>query len=206
MISYSTLSNFRTGFCIMASMASKPEPKTPSLKKSSSSQSQPQSSKNQKSILGFFQKTATQPSPAISQANSKPIDSGPLPRKKLVQRSPNGPTQILTPAPSSDAIDEDVEDEDVRLPLKSRRVNGPAAPMTPSDSTKGSKGSLSDDVSAMEFSSPTRKVQSQDRGSILRLLMCIHRQKRSLVTLNRTTRTMANRSHLVCRAEPRTDD
>ena len=190
----------------MASMASKSEPKTPSLKKSSSSQSQPQSGKNQKSILGFFQKKATQPSPAVSQANSKPSGSSLLPRKKLVQRSPKGPTPILTPAPSSDAIDEDVEDGDVRLPLKGRRVNGPATPMTPAESTQGSKGPLSDDASAMEFSSPSRKVQSQDRDSILRLLMCVHRLKRSLVTLNWMTRTMANRSHPVCRAGPRTDD
>ena len=108
-------------------------------------------SKGQKSILGFFQKKA-----AGEQTPSKSLGTTTLPigspKKKFVQQASSRVIQNLTPAPSSDAIEE--EDEDV-VPAKPRkRVTGLPSPVTPASFD----GAVEPKPVAPVSSSPTRKV------------------------------------------------
>lgn len=66
-----------------------------------------QSAKNQKSILGFFQKKSTNsPSPAPSdKALGDPASSKKTPTSKLATRAFTKPSVSITPIPSSDAPD-----------------------------------------------------------------------------------------------------
>ena len=84
--------------------------------------------KGQKSILGFFQKKATgqQKSLGPSVTTTLPIGS---PKKKLVPKAPPRAPQNLTPAPSSDAVEAD-DDEDV-VPVRGRKKPVVQSPMTP---------------------------------------------------------------------------
>ena len=128
----------------------------PSLKKSSSS------SKNQTSIAGFFRKKDPE---AVS--NGTPTINGsalPLhvsPKKKGVKKLPKASNHHnLTPAPSSDAV-EDIEEEQE---VKSVRLNGAHAPNgLPSPVTPASIGArndvVADDTAPKGFYSPPRKVR-----------------------------------------------
>jgi hypothetical protein len=105
----------------------------------------PSSAKGQKSILGFFQKKAEE-----EQKITLPIGS---PKKKSVQKVPSRVSQILTPLPSSDAIEED-EDEDVVTSRPRKRFSAHPTPATPAsfnESPASSKAPVMD-------SSPSRKV------------------------------------------------
>ena len=111
--------------------------------------------KGQKSILGFFQKKgagALQPQvngvPTSQVSMRLPIGS---PKKKLVQASSTRPgLQTLTPAPSSDAIEED--EDDIISTKPRRKITGLPSPSTPAESVPPS------DSMAEPCSSPSRKV------------------------------------------------
>ncbi|KAL9095870.1 MAG: hypothetical protein Q9165_001867 [Trypethelium subeluteriae] len=135
-------------------------PRPPALKKSTSS-SQPE--KNQKTLLGFFQKTGSQTPSAASQssiASSKlPADATKAKAKK--KRVPAGSNANLTPAPSSDAPE--ASSQETTLPHHDKETtadnqdNGLPSPITPADAkadvnpSKGKPGS--------SFYSPSRKAK-----------------------------------------------
>ncbi|KAL8802302.1 MAG: hypothetical protein Q9200_006624, partial [Gallowayella weberi] len=129
-------------------MRSTPSAPPPSLKKSSSSQS----SKNQKSITGFFQKKS-------SNNDTTPLDGLPtINRSKLsalTKTATQGPRSSLTPAPSSDAIEEPQSDQ--QLPSRLNGIgaaNGLPSPITPASGVEtGSVNGLS------QFNSPSRKAK-----------------------------------------------
>ena len=112
----------------------------------------------QKSILGFFQRgtpgtqQSKSPTPTSLNGTKKlPIGS---PKKQSVNRAFAKSAPSLTPAPSSDAVVEE-EDEDVAKPSKPRKQQtGLPSPVTP----VGLDGAL--DVVAVSglTSSPSRKV------------------------------------------------
>lgn len=138
-------------------MSSTPIP--PSLKKSSSSQS----SKNQKSIVGFFQKKKVESSPS----NTPPaLKNNNLPARSINTEKSNSSktlardlSQSLTPAPSSDTIEEDSSEEKREskegLDIKD---NGLPSPLTPlSDAAPGTLPVSTTKVTS-NFDSPSRKV------------------------------------------------
>ncbi|MCJ1288253.1 DNA mismatch repair protein msh6 [Xylographa opegraphella] len=124
------------------------------LKKSTSSQS----SKNQKSILGFFQKRATGALQPNINGASKPkpglIAPGLSSKKKLVQRSSTTASQSLTPAPSSDAP-EDEQEPSITANSNGRSVIGLPSPVTPASESNG----LEDVAPHTSFTSPSRKAK-----------------------------------------------
>lgn len=89
--------------------ASSPAAATPALKRSTSST---QNMKNQRSILGFFQKSSPA-TPSTATRNAEPASS-PTQRvaagKSSTVKSKSA-VQNLTPVPSSDAIEPDEEDD-----------------------------------------------------------------------------------------------
>lgn len=135
-------------------MAGPPNP--PSLQKSTSS-------KSQKSILGFFQK---KPAGTLQpQVNGVPSSTSPAaitttlpigsPKKrdtqKLVHKAPARVSQHLTPAPSSDAIEDDDEDQTVQPARKRKMNNSLPSPVTPGNVEAG----------VVDLgSSPSRKVRA----------------------------------------------
>ncbi|MCJ1471944.1 DNA mismatch repair protein msh6 [Lambiella insularis] len=117
-------------------------PQTPSLKQSTSS-----SSKNQKSILGFFQKRPVEAlQPNINGASKVNAASN---KKKLVQRSSIGVCQSLTPAPSSDAPE---EEQDV---IVTGKPNGLPSPITPASEENNIGQAAANETS----NSPSRKAK-----------------------------------------------
>lgn len=130
----------------------------PTLKKSSSSSQS--SGKNQKSILGFFQKRTTDAlQPTVNEAsrpNGPSITHNGLGKKKLVQRSSVKPSQSLTPVPSSDGPTDDPDEDNMEVDSVSK-PNDIRLPITPA-SARPVKAAPSS--SAVSFSSPSRKVCS----------------------------------------------
>ena len=111
------------------------------------------SSKGQKSILGFFQK---KPSGGQTPSKAPVITTLPIgsPKKKFVQQASSRVSQNLTPAPSSDAVVEE-EDEDV-VPVRPRkRETGLPSPLTPASLD----GAVEPVAVAPASSSPLRKVR-----------------------------------------------
>lgn len=117
------------------------------MKKASSSSS----TKGQKSILGFFQKKASEQQKLLGPSGTTTLPIG-SPKKKLVPKAPPRATQNLTPAPSSDAVEAD-EDEDV-VPTKGRRRPAVQSPMTPASLD----GAVDSGLAKEPISSPSRKV------------------------------------------------
>ena len=132
----------------------------PSLKKQNSSAA---SSKNQRSILGFFSKTA----PATPQA-----DSIIVPKTNGLSATSNGNAKLpaaiskksrfakskgqnITPLPSSDPADIPSSQENVSNDVSDEVENGLPSPLTPAKSNikQGVKGSR-----VADFSSPSRRV------------------------------------------------
>lgn len=141
---------------------SSPAAPSPSLKKSDSGS---QSSKNQKSILGFFQKKSTTGSlpPLTGDAASSPSTTvGAM--KRLVKRpaARRHSSQTLTPAPSSDAAE--CPDQDDAMHYHGHEKQGPKclpSPITPLPGTvdvNGIQGAVTDPLG---FNSPSRKVPIQ---------------------------------------------
>lgn len=136
-------------------------PNLPTLKKSSSSQS----NKSQKSIVGFFQpKTSTSSqSAASSQANAAAAASKTSSHRgdriasaKIIASSSS---QSLTPAPSSDAINEPKSDEEPGYEQKSsNNRQGLPSPITPLSGIVAGPPISSDSKMELAFNSPSRKV------------------------------------------------
>ena len=128
----------------------------PTTLKKSTSGSQP--GKNQKSILGFFQKRTTealQPNVnGVSNSNGSSTAQSMTNKKKLVSRSSTNVSQSLTPAPSSDAPEEDEEDSCISS-KSSQKINGLPSPITPANANGDDDAPP---TSAVTFSSPSRKV------------------------------------------------
>ena len=137
---------------------SSPATQVPSLKKSTSGS---QSGQNQKSILGFFQKkeigSSQETANGTPKLNGSGAPSNATEKKTLVQRIPKGPTQSLTPLPSSDALDDEQEDQNEVEVLNHRpKMNGLPSPITPAANASSGNSTSFDD--GLPFSSPSRKV------------------------------------------------
>lgn len=136
-------------------------PNPPSLNKTSSSQS----SKNQKSIVGFFQKRSALTSPSSTQLAStnrdSPVSSVQSDKSNSVKKVARGLSQSLTPAPSSDALEEDSSDDRAETKEQSaEKDNGLPSPITPvSDAAAGNIPPSTIKVT-LNYNSPSRKVSS----------------------------------------------
>jgi DNA mismatch repair protein MSH6 len=127
----------------------------PSQKKQPASGSQ--SNKNQKSILGFFQKKSTDspsPAPFSTPTATKQTPTSALTKKSFTKVT----TSTVTPTPSSDAIEpsspikhEDVGDE-------KNKENGLHSPVTLPDEEANC---VSSEVAGVGVNSPSRKVRLQ---------------------------------------------
>ena len=128
----------------------------PSQKKQPTSGSQ--SAKNQKSILGFFQKKSTNsPSPAPSQ----PTPAKQTPTSTFSKKSFTRPPPSLTPVPSSDAIEPSspIRQEEEDTPVAGRnKENGLLLRTTTPDAETDRVVS---EVAGVALSSPSRKVCKQ---------------------------------------------
>jgi hypothetical protein len=108
-------------------------------------------SQKQKSILGFFHKKDSSPlQPQINGASQRPVMLPLSPKKKSVPRSTVG--QTLTPAPSSDAVMDEDEDDVIVPSRKKRAPVGLPSPVTPATTT------IKDASSVTMSNSPSRKV------------------------------------------------
>lgn len=140
-------------------MGSFSSPNLPSLKKSSSSQS----NKSQKSIVGFFQpKTSTTSrSTASSQVNAASFKASSHREDRTASAKiiASSSSQSLTPAPSSDALNEPKSDEEPRYEHKSSdgRQRLPS-PITPLSDSIAAPPISSDSKMKLAFNSPSRKV------------------------------------------------
>jgi DNA mismatch repair protein MSH6 len=124
-------------------MQSSPVTEPPSTKKSSSSVAKEKDIKNQRSILGFFQKKsandASSPvsnSDASSPLNDRTKTSSTIPIRKpvLKKASRSGPSANLTPVPSSDAPEaSDDENENMLIANKEVEDHGLPSPVTPAE-------------------------------------------------------------------------
>ena len=139
-------------------LQSTPKANPPSLKKSTSGS---QSSKDQKSILGFFQKKSGD-GPRLPVITQPKVNGSTLPvngprRTALPKGSVRGSSSSLTPAPSSDALEEPDEQENIKVgEPPPGDVMGLPSPITPAVSAAG--GVLDEDDILPSFSSPSRKV------------------------------------------------
>lgn len=134
-------------------------PNPPSLKKSSSSQS----NKSQKSIIGFFQPKTTTTSQPVASSPANAISSnassrwgGRVTSAKIIARSSS---QSLTPAPSSDAINEAKSDEESGVKQESSHGRqGLPSPITPLSGVFARRPISSGSKMPLAFNSPSRKV------------------------------------------------
>lgn len=118
-------------------MASTPKPKPPTLQKSSSQTGQ----KNQKSLLGFFQKKSD---PAVSQPAAQAKTSKPA-------------APALTPAPSSDAGDMSSPPASTVATIR-KKDNGAGLPSPPTSAIAADR-CVREDLRDTNVSSPSRKVR-----------------------------------------------
>ncbi|KAL8773667.1 MAG: hypothetical protein Q9209_001433 [Squamulea sp. 1 TL-2023] len=132
-----------------APTSSTPPDPLPTLRKSSSTQS----SKNQKSIVGFFQKKPSN-TPKSELSSLPPINgSKPYPQGKTASR---GPSSSLTPAPSSDGPEEPQSHQKMPIQLNgTTSANGLPSPVTPAN-TVLNNGEVN---GSMHFNSPSRKAK-----------------------------------------------
>lgn len=118
----------------------------------------PQSAKNQKSILGFFQKKSTNsPSPAPSQ----PTPAKQTPTSTLSKNSFSRPPPSFTPVPSSDAIEPSSpirQEEDTPVAGRNKE-NGPS-PHTSTPDIETER--VLSEVAGVALSSPSRKVRKSN--------------------------------------------
>ena len=149
---------------------STPKANPPTLKKSTSGS---QSSKDQKSILGFFQKKSAEASKTPATAQPK-INGSILPlngsrRTTLPKGTVRGSSSSLTPAPSSDALEEPDEKENIKSEVSAPGdMIGLPSPVTPAVSARG--GVLDEDDVPSSFNSPSRKVSVSATRSLLELI------------------------------------
>ena len=125
----------------------------PSLKKSTSS-----SGKNQKTILGFFQKKSTAPnglsddSPKVMERHLVQSNAGKSSSARFTLR---GSSQSLTPAPSSDIFDgaENPKSFEIDMQMHDEATGLPSP--TSANGTPSGNGSI---PTVSSFHSPSRKV------------------------------------------------
>jgi DNA mismatch repair protein MSH6 len=127
-----------------------PATPTPALKKSSSNT---QNMKNQKTLLGFFQKTPNTASSAsdLPESLSAVARKNPMLQKKSVLRHSGS---HITPTPSSDALDEDDNTPECNVSKESSRSRKglPSA----NGELGGQTVAETEDLTA--FGTPSRKV------------------------------------------------
>ena len=134
---------------------SSPAVPPPSLKKSSSS-----TGKNQKTLLGFFQKSNVDHSCTLKTASKTadlPPSHGTARKSLLAKQPPRGSSQSLTPAPSSDALD------NLDTPSKADPVPDMRDGMTGLPSPRSANGTVNSDGQAtvtLGFYSPSRKAST----------------------------------------------
>ena len=140
-------------------MGSFSSPNLPSLKKSSSSQS----SKSQKSIVGFFQPKTSTTSQSVASSQVSAASSKAPPHRGDRKASANiiasSSSQSLTPAPSSDAVNEHKSDEEPEYKEQlSNNRQGLPSPITPLSGIVARPPISSDSKMKLAFNSPSRKV------------------------------------------------
>lgn len=132
---------------------------TPTLKKSSSNS---QNMKNQKTLLGFFQKTPTTASTTSTFPETLPSASR---KGNILQANRFARTSRsqITPAPSSDAPDEDSNNPEHDVLKESSRSNE-GLPSPISSTNGGHMGQTAADAEELSsFGTPSRKVGCQTR-------------------------------------------
>ena len=135
----------------------------PSLKKSTSGS---QSNMSQKSIASFFQKRNVEGSAAKVNVPSKlpnPTQAVNGTKQRGLPFNPaRGSSQSLTPAPSSDAIEEDdMEDVFQELVNGTGGANTLPSPITPASGTLAEERPSTVNNSSVDINSPSRKVGIQ---------------------------------------------
>lgn len=139
---------------------STPSSQPPSLKKSTSS------SMNQKSIASFFQKKPIDTSQAKTNVPPLVLESGARAAKSsngTGSRKPFlGSSSSLTPAPSSDAIEQassPTRDHPTAASASRAQSNGLLSPITPMNEGDNAKKPKANGISlTLNFDSPSRKV------------------------------------------------
>lgn len=134
--------------------AQTPETPTPALKKSTSNT---QNVKNQKTLLGFFQKTPTTVSSTSTLAERLPTTS----RKNGVGQSKNfsrANSSHITPAPSSDALNEDDDIQSGGVQKESSRSTEGLPSPVPSANGEIMRQTLAEAEELTAFGTPSRKV------------------------------------------------
>ena len=134
-----------------------PIPATPSLRKSNSST---QSSKNQKSILGFFTKTPSVVASQSPTADGSDSRSTTIPSALSLSKTSGKhrrPSQ-LTPLPSSDAPEElsDAEDQEAAVIESEQTIGLPSPDASANGDVKGKGGEVATELTA--FGTPSRRV------------------------------------------------
>ena len=132
----------------------------PSLKKSNS---RSQSNMSQKSIASFFQKRGVESSAAKANVPSKLPNTSQAAngtkQRSLPFNAARGSSQSLTPAPSSDAIEEDdMEDVFQELINETNGADTLPSPITPASGALAEERPLTVNKSSVDFNSPSRKV------------------------------------------------
>jgi hypothetical protein len=135
-------------------VAALPATPTPALKKSTSNT---QNMKNQKTLLGFFQKTPNTTSSAsdLPESLSAVARKKPLLQKKSVLRHSGS---HITPTTSSDALDEDDNTPECNLSKESSRSRkGLPSPVSSANSELGGQ-TIAETEELTAFGTPSRKV------------------------------------------------
>ncbi|RAR01164.1 DNA mismatch repair protein MutS [Stemphylium lycopersici] len=142
----------RNGRGIMARGVEGNEMSTPRPSQKKQPASASQSAKNQKSILGFFQKKSTNsPSPAPSDATRVQK----TPTSAIASKAFTKPSTAITPVPSSDAPDYSSPIKQEReLTVGRNKENGPSSPLRPADAPADP---VLPELAGVALSSPTRK-------------------------------------------------
>jgi len=131
-----------------------PATPTPALKKSTSNT---QNMKNQKTLLGFFQKTPNTASSASSlpESLSAVARKKPMLQKKSVLRHSGS---HITPTPSSDALDEDDNTPECNVSKESSRSRkGLPSPVSSANGELEGQ-TVTDAEELTAFGTPSRKV------------------------------------------------
>lgn len=151
-----------------------PATPTPALQKSTSNT---QNMKNQKTLLGFFQKTPNTASSTSSLPNRLVNDA----RKSSVLATKNftrSSSSQITPAPSSDALDEhdNISEQNVSKE-GSRSKEGLPSPISSANGEFFGQ-TVADAEELTAFGTPSRKVSQAGILPILQIVLIRHRQKR----------------------------